>query len=234
VSGSGISWAICKSASCPRQITMPAPHHSVFLQAGCPFWRPTNSVKALKTTYLLTYFSHWSSLPWRQWGWWTRTAVDVADTRGLSLWVRLMQTGPAMGHADLAVVVATLDQSHQNAHSATPSMHLTVMHRDWSTESRFYATLKTQNRSFRQRSSQPNSWLGGRKGRVLAWLSVWSEVQICIWPSLCHCQSLFLASVKSRLVLPFCYQLIRVVLYKAQLLNGCVWNQTTQKQSGLS
>ena len=29
VSGSGISWAICKSAPCSRQITMPAPHHSV-------------------------------------------------------------------------------------------------------------------------------------------------------------------------------------------------------------
>ena len=31
-----------------RQITMPAPHYSVFFQAGCPSCRPTNSVKALK------------------------------------------------------------------------------------------------------------------------------------------------------------------------------------------
>ena len=30
VSGSGISWAIYKSASHSRQVTMPAPHHSVF------------------------------------------------------------------------------------------------------------------------------------------------------------------------------------------------------------
>jgi len=30
VSGSGISWATCKSAPRSRQITMPAPHHSVF------------------------------------------------------------------------------------------------------------------------------------------------------------------------------------------------------------
>jgi len=30
------------------QTTMPTSHHSVFLQAGCPSWRPTNSVKALK------------------------------------------------------------------------------------------------------------------------------------------------------------------------------------------
>ena len=48
MSGSGISWAICKSAPCCRQITTPAPDHSSFLQAGCPSCRPTNSVKALK------------------------------------------------------------------------------------------------------------------------------------------------------------------------------------------
>ena len=30
MSGSGISWAICKSAPCPRHITMPASHHSDF------------------------------------------------------------------------------------------------------------------------------------------------------------------------------------------------------------
>jgi len=30
VSGSGIIWAIYKSAPRSRQITMPAPHHSVF------------------------------------------------------------------------------------------------------------------------------------------------------------------------------------------------------------
>ena len=48
VSGSSISWAICKSAPRSRQITTPAPYHSSFLQARCPFCRPTNSVKALK------------------------------------------------------------------------------------------------------------------------------------------------------------------------------------------
>ena len=58
-------------------------------------------------------------------------------------------------------------------------------------------------------------------GGVLAWLSVWSEVQTCTWPSWCHCHSLSLASVKSRLVLPFWYWLTHVVLEKV-LLNGCV------------
>jgi len=50
MSDSGINWAICKSAPCSRQITTPAPHHSSFLQAGCPSCRPTNTVKALKAT----------------------------------------------------------------------------------------------------------------------------------------------------------------------------------------
>ena len=74
-------------------------------------------------------------------------------------------------------------------------------------------------------------WLGSRKGirpvkkmssEVLAWLSVWSKVQTCTWPSWCHCHSLSLASVKSRLVLPFWYcRLTRVVPDKGPL-NGCV------------
>ena len=75
-------------------------------------------------------------------------------------------------------------------------------------------------------------WLGSRKGirpvenlssEVLTWLSVWSEVQTCIWPSWCHCHLLSLASVKSRLVLPFWYRLTRVVLDKGPLNAGvCV------------
>jgi len=32
-------------------------------------------------------------------------------------------------------------------------------------------------------------------GGMLAWLSVWGEVQICIWPSKCHCHSPSLAPV---------------------------------------
>ena len=40
-------------------------------------------------------------------------------------------------------------------------------------------------------------------GGLLAWLSVLSEVQTCIWPSWCNCHSLSLASVKSRVVFTF-------------------------------
>ena len=52
---------------------------------------------------------------------------------------------------------------------------------------------------------------------VLVWLSIWSEVQTCSW---CHCHSLSLASVKSRLVLPFWYRSTRVVPDRGPL-NRC-------------
>ena len=72
-------------------------------------------------------------------------------------------------------------------------------------------------------------WAAGRasgllkklNGGVLAWLSVWNEVQTCTRPSWCHCHSLSLASVKSWLDLPFWYRLTRVVVDKGPL-NGCV------------
>ena len=50
---------ICKSAPRSRQITTPAPHHSSFLQAGCPSCRPTNSVKALKALIPLNELIDW-------------------------------------------------------------------------------------------------------------------------------------------------------------------------------
>jgi len=44
VSGSGISWAICKSAPRYRQITTPVPHHSVFYRPDAlPATQPTAS-----------------------------------------------------------------------------------------------------------------------------------------------------------------------------------------------
>ena len=44
VSGSGISWGICKSASRSRQITTPTPHRSVFYRPNAiPAAQPTES-----------------------------------------------------------------------------------------------------------------------------------------------------------------------------------------------
>ena len=62
-----------------------------------------------------------------------------------------------------------------------------------------------------------------KKNWVVIYFSVFClrEVQTCIRPSWCHCHSLSLASVKSRLVLPFWYRLTRVVPEKGPL-NVCV------------
>jgi len=60
-----------------------------------------------------------------------------------------------------------------------------------------------------------------QSGGVLVWLSVWREVQTCICSSWCHCHSLSLTSVKSRLVLPFWYRPTQVVPDKGPL-NVCV------------
>ena len=60
VSGSGISWAVCKSAPRSRQITMPAPHHSVFYRPDAlPAAQPTASMHwrhSLFTTWAANRF----------------------------------------------------------------------------------------------------------------------------------------------------------------------------------
>ena len=65
VSGSGISWAICKSAPRSRQITTPVPHHSVFYRPDAlPVAQPTaskhwriNNKLTLQYKYILLIYS---------------------------------------------------------------------------------------------------------------------------------------------------------------------------------
>ena len=53
MSGSGISWAICRSAPRSRQITMPAPHHSVFYRPDAlPAAQPTASKHCVCIWYI--------------------------------------------------------------------------------------------------------------------------------------------------------------------------------------
>ena len=57
VSGSGISWAVCMSAPCSRQITMPVPHHS-FFTGRMPFLPPNQqrqSTEGISTLRLKFY-----------------------------------------------------------------------------------------------------------------------------------------------------------------------------------
>ena len=90
VSGSGISWAICKSAPCSRQITMPAPHHSAFYRPDAlPAAQPTaskhsrilcchaSSDNPVTASFLyLTYCSTY--------GWWCRCEDDSNGTPQLT------------------------------------------------------------------------------------------------------------------------------------------------------
>ena len=57
VSGSGISWAICKSAPRSRQITTPAPHHSVFYRPDAlPAAQPTASKHCIPSLQLWIHY----------------------------------------------------------------------------------------------------------------------------------------------------------------------------------
>ena len=64
VSGSGISWAICKTAPCSRQITTPSPHHSVFYRPDAlPAAQPTASkhwrhIVKMGRKYITEYITH--------------------------------------------------------------------------------------------------------------------------------------------------------------------------------
>jgi len=72
-SGSGISWAICKSAPWPRHITTPASHHSIFYRSDAlPATQPTASKHwrhATQSTSLVSVVSQRSLVsgrgPWK-------------------------------------------------------------------------------------------------------------------------------------------------------------------------
>jgi len=65
VSGSGIHWAICKSGPRSRQITMPAPHRSVFYRPDAlPAAQPTVSKhwRQILFFYLLSLYCHLTNI----------------------------------------------------------------------------------------------------------------------------------------------------------------------------
>ena len=71
MSGSDISWAICKSAPHSRQITTPAPHHSVFYRPDAlPVTQPTASKHwrphTIYTNYTNSELWHNQNISWQQ------------------------------------------------------------------------------------------------------------------------------------------------------------------------
>jgi len=91
VSGSGISWAICKSASRSRQITTPAPHHSVF-------YRPDDALPAAQPTAS----KHWrqsidqSIISFTVVTWWQveRKNATTTDRTRVCIWRRCRRRRP--------------------------------------------------------------------------------------------------------------------------------------------
>ena len=72
VSGSDISWALCKFAPSSRQITTPAPHHSSFFTGRMPFLPPNQQRQSTEgklnrsscVITVLIVFMLCSSIPW--------------------------------------------------------------------------------------------------------------------------------------------------------------------------
>jgi len=88
VSGSGISWAICKSAPRSRQITMPAPHHSVFT-GWMPFLPPNQQRQSTEGRNLIKVVEIGGSIIIITYGpsiWKTRSKVNGMTWYGTSLW----------------------------------------------------------------------------------------------------------------------------------------------------
>ena len=121
--------------------------------------------------------------------------------------------------ASVAAITAALFTVNSTAHSCKPTFHYIVYTHNSTIHIVFCAfsalTLLVGPQEGHPACKKLSSG-------VLAWLSAWSEVQTCILPSRCHCHSLSLAPVKSRLVLPFWYWLTWVVPDKGPL-NGCVY-----------
>ena len=87
VSGSGISWAICKSATRSRQITTPASHHSVFYRPDAlPAAQPTASKHMLikkweeaTCQYLVILIMWVSKQAWHLYSTWLWVKMIIAE-----------------------------------------------------------------------------------------------------------------------------------------------------------
>jgi len=93
VSGSGIHWAICRSAPRSTQITMPAPHRSVFT-VWMPFLPPNQQCQSTEGKYFSLELCR---KPWtykKIWSWQVDCVVNKARRRSC-----LLMSPMADGHA---------------------------------------------------------------------------------------------------------------------------------------
>jgi len=91
VSGSGISWAICKSTHRGRQITMPAPHHSILYRPDAlPAIQPCQSTIQFTQTHARMH-THTHTHPFNNNGPFSRTTRMSRYQKGKPIWILLKQ-----------------------------------------------------------------------------------------------------------------------------------------------
>jgi len=181
VSGSGISWAMCKSAPRPRQITMPASHDSVFYRPNALPATKLKASKHRKQSSVAIEYSMWHTIK--------SVCICVSicvHSHGRISWSIFNKIGTDVK------TPKSKNEFIRDQHCTTRSSILpqNLHFRSW----QFALMLLVVWQEWHPDCKKLN-------GGVLAWLSVWGEVQNCIWPSWCNWHSLSLASVKSRLIL---------------------------------
>jgi len=91
VSGSGISWAICKSAPNSRQITTPAPHHSVFYRLDAlPAAQPTVS-KHWRQAKLWRQIQYTIFMSLKNWLWTSFNKLNLAHQKNKKV-IKILKT----------------------------------------------------------------------------------------------------------------------------------------------
>ena len=224
VSGSGISWAICKSAPHSRQITTPTPHHSVFYRPDAlPAAQPTASkhwrhctwqklklssslrTESMVSAYWFLFFgfipSNFSVYFWSPqcisyhncstkfpWCWVGYFLVEVRRLSSLS-------SSPSQSlHEHSITVFAAVYRDAFVTQQGAVQMRLHIFLCRWLVVSALTLLVGWQ---------EGHPACKKLSGEVLAWLSVWNEVQTCIWPSWCHCHSLFTVSCCGKIQIGF-------------------------------
>ena len=165
MNGSGISWAICKSAPCSRQITMPAPHYSVFYRPDAlPVAQATASKHWIhnltQNTCIVNNSTWWRRTPVRRWHWvvpappatlrwwshqtcpWSARGCDLARSTDTN-------TSPQSSPEHPAQTPANLEKTALDRGSRSDRLCYCVHTRRWNSTTCHAARLATLARSWR-------------------------------------------------------------------------------------
>ena len=153
MSGSGISWAICKSAPSSRQITTPAPHRSVFYRPDAlPAAQPTASKHRRQTSYLLIRSVAFGDLD----GVFARLPEEQFHHRLVVGPQRFKELAHNSSRKLTQLLLTTMHKHGDHCHRYTH--YMTLLHTHVLPTNRFTAIIQVNS------SVLWRCWLGGRKG----------------------------------------------------------------------